>query len=142
MFPPPGGTLHSTTERPRRPGITQPILKHTHEPNAPEKPTERPTARTAHTSTQTNPGTMERTRAAIQDYILHEPGQSTRTEGSPNGDPHRDSRTQKEPRQYCRGCLSYLFIFNNSPKSTNGKAKIHNIINSFHLQTLHRKRNI
>lgn len=56
---PSGGTLHRTTERPRRPGITQPIQKHTHEPKAPEKPTERPTARTAHTSTQTSPATVE-----------------------------------------------------------------------------------
>lgn len=129
---PSGGTLHSTTERPHRPGITQPIQKHTHEPNAPEKPTERPTARTTHTNTQTNPGTMERTRANNQDYILHEPGRSTRTEGSPNGDPHRERVERKKNPGNNAGAVNHLFIFNNSPKSTNGKAKIHNTNNSFH----------
>lgn len=55
---------------------------------------------------------------------------------------HTGTPERKKNPGNIAGAVNHLFIFNNSPKSTNGKAKIHNIINSFHLQTLHRKRNI
>lgn len=51
-------------------------------------PTERHTAYTSQNRTdtpQTEP--QHRTRAAIQDYTLQQPGRSSRSQGSPNGDP-------------------------------------------------------
>ena len=86
--PPPGYTPQphrQPTERPERRRNTPTRPQHK---NAVQRPTERRTAytqTTAPTTPQTEP--QYRTRAAIQDYILQQPGRGSRPQGSPNGDP-------------------------------------------------------
>lgn len=86
---PSGGCPHSHAEAHRTPRTPPGYIKtHTSKKNAVERPqnaTQRTPAQTA--PTQHEPKHRHRTRAAIQDYILQQPGRSSRPQGSPNGDP-------------------------------------------------------
>ena len=157
--PPPGGVPTATQTAHRTPG-TPP--EYTNTPTAQKRrttPHRTPHSvhqPTAPTTRQTEP--QHRTRAAIQDYILQQPGRSSRPQGSPNGDPqtapqragtppgcngvapqtetptaaHRRHRGQKKtPRAEARSVAPYLFIFNRSERTTNGKIKMQSNINLF-----------
>lgn len=85
----PGGVSpqprRSPQNAPNAAGVHQ---THTSKKNAVERPqnaTQRTPAQTA--PTQHEPKHRHRTRAAIQDYTLQQPGRSSRPQGSPNGDP-------------------------------------------------------
>lgn len=97
--PPPGGCTHSHAEAHKTPG-TPPgyISTHASKKNAVERPqnaTQRTPAKTA--PTQHEPKHRHRTRAAIQDYTLQQPGRSSRPQGSPNGDPQTAPQTAGTP---------------------------------------------
>lgn len=86
--PPPGGVPTATQKPAERPERRRGTSTHTSNKNAVERPqsaTERTPAKTA--PTQHEPKHRHRTRAAIQDYTLQQPGRSSRPQGSPNGDP-------------------------------------------------------
>lgn len=64
------------------------ITTHTSKKNAVERQQNAPQHTPAQTTpTQHEPKHRHRTRAAIQDYTLQQPGRSSRPQGSPNGDP-------------------------------------------------------
>ena len=150
------GYHHSPTEAHRTPGTPPGYINPHQQIKRRRTPKEHPTAYTSPTTpTQHEPKHRHRTRAAIQDYILQQPGRSSRPQGSPNGDPqraetppgcngvalqiepptaaHRRHRgQQKTPRAEARSVAPYLFIFNRSAKTTNGKIKIQSKIKSFH----------
>lgn len=74
---------------------------HTSKKNAVERPqsaTQRTPAKTA--PTQHEPKHRHRTRAAIQDYTLQQPGRSSRPQGSPNGDPQTAPQRAGTPPGY------------------------------------------
>ena len=70
------------------------------------------------TPTQHEPKHRHRTRAAIQDYTLQQPGRSSRPQGSPNGDPQtapqrrtggtEGNRKRPEPKP---GALRLIYSF-------------------------------
>lgn len=150
--PPPGGVPTATQKPTERPERRLSTSTHTSKKNAVERPQNAPQRTPAQTTpTQHEPKHRHRTRAAIQDYTLQQPGRSSRPQGSPNGDPqtapqragtppgcngvapqiepptaaHRRHRgQQKTPRAEARSVAPYLFIFNRSAKTTNGKIKM------------------
>lgn len=157
----PSGGVPTATQKPtERPERRRGTSTHTSKKNAVERPQNAPQRTPAKTApTQHEPKHRHRTRAAIQDYTLQQPGRSSRPQGSPNGDPqtapqragtppgcdgvapqiepptaaHRRHREQqKTPRAEARSVAPYLFIFNRSAKTTNGKIKIQSKIKSFH----------
>lgn len=86
--PPPGGVPTATQKPTERPERHRGTSIHTSKKNA----VERQQNASQHTPAQTTPTQHEpkhrhRTRAAIQDYTLQQPGRSSRPQGSPNGDP-------------------------------------------------------
>lgn len=71
---------------------------HTNKKNAVERPQNAPQRTPAQTvPTQHEPKHRHRTRAAIQDYTLQQPGRSSRPQGSPNGDTQTAPQTAGTP---------------------------------------------
>lgn len=94
---PSGGVPTAAQTAHRTPG-TPPEYTSPQQRNAVQRPTERRTAytnTTAPTRPQTEP--QHRTRAAIQDYTLQQPGRSSRPQGSPNGDPQTATQRAGTP---------------------------------------------
>lgn len=85
--PPPGVSpqpRRSPQNAPNAAGVHQ---AHTSKKNAVERQQNAPQHTPAQTTpTQHKPKHRHRTRAAIQDYTLQQPGRSSRPQGSPNGD--------------------------------------------------------
>lgn len=149
----PSGGIPTATQKPtERPERRRGTSTHTSKKNAVERPqsaTQRTPAKTA--PTQHEPKHRHRTRAAIQDYTLQQPGRSSRPQGSPNGDPptapqragtppgcngvapqteaaHSGAQaaqraTENAPSRSPERC-AYLFIFNRSERTTSGKIKM------------------
>ena len=71
---------------------------HTSKKNAAERPQNAPRHTPARTTpTPHEPKHRHRTRAAIQDYTLQQPGRSSRPQGSPNGDPQTAPQRAETP---------------------------------------------
>lgn len=86
--PPPGGVLTATQKPTERPERRRGTSTHTSKKNAVERQQNAPQRTPAQTvPTQHETKHRHRTRAAIQDYTLQQPGRSSRPQGSPNGDP-------------------------------------------------------
>lgn len=85
----PSGGVPTATQKPtERPERRRGTSTHTNKKNAVERPQNAPQRTPAQTvPTQHEPKHRHRTRAAIQDYTLQQPGRSSRPQGSPNGDP-------------------------------------------------------
>lgn len=104
--PPPGGVPTAAQNAHRTPG-TPP--EYTNTPTAKKRritPHRTPHSIHQHYSTntpQTEP--QHRTRAAIQDYTLQQPGRSSRPQGSPNGDPQTAPQRAGTPPG-CNGVAS------------------------------------
>lgn len=158
--PPPGGVLTATQKPTERPERRRGTSTHTSKKSAVKRQQNAPQRTPAQTvPTQHETKHRHRTRAAIQDYTLQQPGRSSRPQGSPNGDPQtaqqraetppgcngsphrpkpptaahrRHGGQQKTPRAEARSVAPYLFIFNRSAKTTNGKIKMQSKIKSFH----------
>lgn len=74
------------------------FITRTSKKNAVERPQNAPQRTPAQTTpTQHEPKHRHRTRAAIQDYTLQQPGRSSRPQGSPNGDPQTAPQTAGTP---------------------------------------------
>lgn len=87
----PSGGVPTATQKPtEHPERRRGTSTHTSKKNAVERPQNAPQRTPARTvPTQHEPKHRHRTRAAIQDYTLQQPGRSSRPQGSPNGDPQR-----------------------------------------------------
>lgn len=85
----PSGGVPTATQKPtERPERLRGTSTHTSKKNAVERQQNAPQRTPAQTvPTQHEPKHRHRTRAAIQDYTLQQPGRSSRPQGSPNGDP-------------------------------------------------------
>lgn len=86
--PPPGAVPTATQKPTERPERRRGTSTHTSKKNAVERQQNAPQRTPAKTApTQHEPKHRHRTRAAIQDYTLQQPGRSSRPQGSPNEDP-------------------------------------------------------
>lgn len=87
----PSGGVPTATQKPtERPERRRGTINPHQQENAVERPQNAPQRTPAQTvPTQHEPKHRHRTRAAIQDYTLQQPGRSSRPQGSPNGDPQR-----------------------------------------------------
>lgn len=101
--PPPGGVPTATQKPTERPERRLSTSTHTSKKNAVERPQNAPQRTPAQTTpTQHEPKHRHRTRAAIQDYTLQQPGRSSRPQGSPNGDPQTaPQRAGTPPGLWC-----------------------------------------
>lgn len=154
----PSGGVPTATQKPgERPERRRGTPTHTSKKNAVKRPQNAPQRTPAKTApTQHEPKHRHRTRAAIQDYILQQPGRSSRPQGSPNGDPqtapqragtppgcngvtpqteaaHSGAQaaqraTENAPSRSQERCALYLFIFNRSERTTKGNTRIAKII--------------
>lgn len=108
----PSGGVPTATQKPaERPERRRGTSTHTSKKNAVERPqnaTERTPAKTA--PTQHEPKHRHRTRAAIQDYTLQQPGRSSRPQGSPNGDPQTAPQraTENAPSRSPERCALFI----------------------------------
>ena len=78
------GCPHSRTDSPQNARNAAGIHQHAHSKETPYNAPQNAAQRTPKPQHQHAPN---RTRAAIQDYTLQQPGRSSRPQGSPNGDP-------------------------------------------------------
>lgn len=87
------------------------VSTHTSKKNAVERPQNAPQRTPAQTTpTQHEPKHRHRTRAAIQDYTLQQPGRSSRPQGSPNGDPQTAPQraTENAPSRSPERCALFI----------------------------------
>lgn len=119
---PPGGGVPTATQKPtERPERRLCTSTHTSKKNAVERQQNATQLTPAQTTpTQHEPKHRHRTRAAIQDYTLQQPGRSSRPQGSPT----EGNRKRPEPKP---GALRFIYSFSTGqrrPRTGKLKCKV------------------
>lgn len=126
--PPPGGVPTATQKPTERPERRLSTSTHTSKKNAVERPQNAPQRTPAQTTpTQHEPKHRHRTRAAIQDYTLQQPGRSSRPQRRTGGTEGNRKRPEPKPE-----ALRFIYSFSTGqqrPRTEKLKCKVKS---SFH----------